>query len=66
MACPRDGTPLRLVLLCDKCGHISDEVKPSYSDLFTANTTLRKFLEDIIEKKESHEIEDEARRYLNE
>ncbi len=65
MACPKDGTPLRLVLLCDSCGHISDEIKPSYSDLIAEVATLRKFLEDIIEKKESHEIEDKVKKYLD-
>ena len=65
MACPRDGTPLRLVLLCDKCKHISDEIKPTYSDLIAEVAILRNFLEDIIEMKEDHEIYDRVKKYLD-
>ena len=65
MACPC-GRPYRLVLLCDKCGHISDEIKPSYSDLIAETATLRKFLEDMIEIKDDHEIHDRVKKYLSE
>ena len=63
MACPC-GSPYRLVLWCDKCHHLSDEIKPSYSDLIAEVATLRKFLEDIIEMKEDHEIYDKVKKYL--